>query len=70
MMGGVALFYSYGGFGKCGDILDEYEDDINEVMEAIEYYDGDSNREQMSLLEGAEDKMFELQDKLEDGGCI
>ena len=70
MMGGVALFYSYGGFGECGDILDEYEDDINEVMEAIEYYDGDSNREQMSLLEGAEDKMVELEEKLENGGCI
>lgn len=67
---GAALLYGFGGPGKCGDILDRYEDDINEAMAKIEDYDGDSNGRMMSLLENAERKLDMLGEELEDEGCL
>ncbi len=66
----VVLMYGFGGSGECGDILDKYEDDINEAMEDIENYDGDSNSEAMSLLEDAEKKLDQLGEELEDEDCL
>ena len=67
---GAVLLYGFGGPGKCGDILDKYEDDINEAMAKIEDYDGDSNRRMMSLLEDAEKTLDMLGEELEDEGCL
>ena len=66
----VVLAYGFGLGGECGDILDKHEEDINDAMEKIEDYDGDSNRRKMSLLEDAEEKMDRLGEELEDEGCI
>lgn len=66
----VVLAYGFGMGGECGDILDKHEDEIDEAMEAIEDYDGDSNSRQMSLLEDAEEKLDSLGEDLEDEGCL
>ncbi len=68
--GVVLLAYGFGMDRECGDILDKYEDDIDEAMEKIEDYDGDSTGKQMSLLEDAEEKLDQLGEELEDEGCI
>ena len=66
----VLMAYGFGMGGECGNILDKHEDDIDEAMEAIEDYDGDSNSRQMSLLEDAEEKLDSLGEDLEDEGCL
>ena len=67
---GAVLLYGFRVPGKCGDIFDRYEDDINEAMGKIEDYDGDSNSRMMSLLEDAEEKLDMLGEELEDEGCL
>ena len=66
----IALMYGFGASGECGDILDKYADDIDEAMDKIENYDGDSNSKLMSLLEDAEEKLDELGEDLDEEGCI
>ena len=66
----VALMYGFGGPGECGDILDRYADEIEEAMEEIEDYGGDSNSRKMSLLEDAEEKLDRLGEELDEEGCI
>ena len=66
----VLMAYGFGMGGECGDILDKHEDDIDEAMQKIDDYDGDSNSRQMSLLEDAEEKLDNLGEELEDEGCI
>ena len=66
----VLMAYGFGMGGECDDILDEHEDGIDEAMEKLEDYDGDSNSRKMSLLEDAEEKLDNLGEELEDEGCI
>ena len=69
-MAAVALLYAFGDSGKCGDILDKHEDDIEEAIEKAEDYEGDSKGRVMSLLVDAEEKLDQLGEELEDEGCI
>ena len=66
----AVLLYGFGDSGECGDILDDYEEDIEEATEKLEDYDGDSNSKMMSLLENAEKKLDKLGEELDDEGCI
>ena len=66
----VLLMYGFGDSGECGDILDKHEDGVEEAMEKIEDYGGDSNSRRMSLLEDADKKLDKLGEELEDEGCI
>ena len=66
----IAFMSGFGRPGECRDILDKDEDDIEEAIEKIEDYDGDSNRRRMSLLEDAEKALDKLGEELEDKNCI
>jgi len=66
----VLMAYGFGMGGECGDILDKHEDGIDEALQKIDDYDGDSNSRQMSLLEDAEEKLDNLGEELEDEDCI
>ena len=64
------LLYGFGSPGKCRDILDKYEDDIEQAVEKVDEYNGDSNRKTMSLLENVEKQLDKMGEELETEGCL
>ena len=65
-----AMHYGFGSPGKCRDIFDKYEDDIEQAVEKAEEYEGDSNKKIMSLLENVEKKLDKMGKELGKEGCL